>query len=433
MTNENFLQRISEFIEEINSSNSSTHKIEVLKKYKNDAELMRILEYVYSPYKQYFLKAANLKKNKWLMYGEKSEWSNIFEMLDDLLSRKYTGHAAIGRINKFISEYPTHKDLIYNIIDKDLKGRFSESSINKAAPGTVPTFDVTLAKAYEADKVNFEKEEWYASHKLDGVRCATIVDENGKARCFSRQGKEFEVLDVIIKEIEKLGLKSVVFDGEICIMNNGVEDFQATMKVIRKKDFTIPNPKYLVFDLIDLKDFSRKVGTMPLKERLDRLMSVLKGFNTPYITILKQELIKNEGHFQEWVKKAADNNWEGFMIRQNVGYEGKRTKNLLKIKKFHDAEYKVISMEPTEFRYIVEGKEITETMLGNIIIQHKGFDVGVGSGFSIDERKEFHKYPERIIGKTITVCYFEETKNQQGGLSLRFPTVKVIHGNKREV
>ena len=37
-----------------------------------------------------------------------------------------------------------------------------------------------------------------------------------------------------------------------------------------------------------------------------------------------------------------------------------------------------------------------------------------------------------IVGKTITVQYFEETKNQEGGISLRFPTVKHIYETKRD-
>ena len=37
-----------------------------------------------------------------------------------------------------------------------------------------------------------------------------------------------------------------------------------------------------------------------------------------------------------------------------------------------------------------------------------------------------------IVGKTITVQYFEETKNQEGGVSLRFPTVKHIYETKRD-
>jgi hypothetical protein len=38
-----------------------------------------------------------------------------------------------------------------------------------------------------------------------------------------------------------------------------------------------------------------------------------------------------------------------------------------------------------------------------------------------------------IVGKTITVQYFEETNNQDGGISLRFPTVKHIYDNERDV
>ena len=42
-------------------------------------------------------------------------------------------------------------------------------------------------------------------------------------------------------------------------------------------------------------------------------------------------------------------------------------------------------------------------------------------------------YKHEILNKVITVKYFEETQNQSGNYSLRFPTVKVIHGNKRTV
>jgi DNA ligase-1 len=64
-------------------------------------------------------------------------------------------------------------------------------------------------------------------------------------------------------------------------------------------------------------------------------------------------------------------------------------------------------------------------------IEHKGYQVSVGSGFSLDERYYYYENPEELVGKEITVKYFEETKNQQGGISLRFPTVKTIHGDKR--
>ena len=71
-------------------------------------------------------------------------------------------------------------------------------------------------------------------------------------------------------------------------------------------------------------------------------------------------------------------------------------------------------------------------MLKNVVIEHKGFKVDVGSGFSQEQRRHYFKNPEEIIGKTITVQYFEETKNQDGGISLRFPVIKGIYNNKRD-
>ena len=72
-------------------------------------------------------------------------------------------------------------------------------------------------------------------------------------------------------------------------------------------------------------------------------------------------------------------------------------------------------------------------MLSNVIIEHKGCDVGVGSGFDQAERRKYFKNPELIVGKTITVQYFEETLNQDGCHSLRFPVVKHIYENGRTV
>jgi DNA ligase-1 len=66
------------------------------------------------------------------------------------------------------------------------------------------------------------------------------------------------------------------------------------------------------------------------------------------------------------------------------------------------------------------------------MILHKGYIVRVGSGFSIEQRKEFYQDPNKILGKIIEVQYFEETKNQDGGLSLRFPTFKYLYGDSRD-
>ena len=121
------------------------------------------------------------------------------------------------------------------------------------------------------------------------------------------------------------------------------------------------------------------------------------------------------------------------MLRADEPYKGKRSKDLLKVKKFFDNEYVVTSITCGPFRYVKNNRECEEEMLSSITIQHKGYSVDVGSGFSIFDRQHFYKHPNAIMGKTITVQYFEETQNQDGGISLRFPTLKYIHGNTREI
>ena len=71
-------------------------------------------------------------------------------------------------------------------------------------------------------------------------------------------------------------------------------------------------------------------------------------------------------------------------------------------------------------------------MTSQVVIKHKGFEVGVGSGFTIEQRREFTKNPSKIVGKTVTIQYFSESFTDNK-ISLRFPVLKYIHGDLREV
>ena len=120
------------------------------------------------------------------------------------------------------------------------------------------------------------------------------------------------------------------------------------------------------------------------------------------------------------------------MIRKNVTYEGKRTNNLLKVKKFYDDEYIVNNLIMETHRLIdkLTGLETEREMLAAVEIEHKGNVVRVGSGWSQEQRIKYNESPKELLGKTITVQYFEETTNKDGEHSLRFPTVKFVYDNE---
>lgn len=425
---------LQKVVDELNSTNSTNDKKVILAKYKDDDFIKKVLYYTYNPFYQYYVTPATLEKKYDDDLGTLYKFSDLFEMLDILRKREVTGHKAINSVNDFCYKHEEFKDLIYKIIGKDLEIRMGDSLINKIIPNLIPTFDVALATPYEDVEVDFTTDTWYASRKLDGVRCLGIVDENGKVSLWSRQGNQFETLKKVEDEIAGLGLTDVVFDGEICLTNkDGSDDFQGVMKQIRKKDHTIDNPKYLIFDLVTGQEFEDKIGFRDYSVRYHTLRNLIINKGMKYLELVHQSIVMDTKHYIEQMENADANKWEGLILRKNRVYEGKRTKNMLKCKSFHDAEYTVIDLEFGPFRMIENGLEITKDVLSNVVIEHKGNKVSVGSGFTIEEREFFKANPNEILNKVITVKYFEETQNQSGNYSLRFPTVKVIHGNKRTV
>lgn len=391
-----------------------------------------ILLFTYHPTWQYNVTSDNLKKKSHLR-GEK--YDNIFDLLVDLRERSITGHDAIGAVNSFIDHHQAYEELIHCIIDKDLKTRAGDKIINKAIKDHIPEFSVALADKYEPKLVDW-KDDWYVSRKIDGARCIGIVDDNGDTTFYSRTGKIFDTLDIVRGGIKALNVTNVVFDGELCLVDeNGNEDFQGVMKELRKKDHTIPNPSFKIFDMITHDEFYSKKGksNRPYSIRYANLCAVMQPNECACLTVLEQEVIRDDDHFNEWIAKSNKNKWEGLMLRADEPYKGKRSKDLLKYKSFFDDEYEVIDTEMGPFRYVLNGKEHEETMLSCVMINHRGHIVRVGSGFTIEQRQEFYKRPKNILGKIITVQYFEETKNQDGGISLRFPTFKILHGSSRSI
>ena len=440
----NNLENLKQFVNEMKSTSSLNEKKAIIERHRDSEFIMKAIRYTYDPYKKYNVTSKNCKKLSHIIDQEPPGFVDLFELLDDLDNRTYTGHDAIAMVNGYILQNSEYEDLIFGIIDRNIEIRANASVFNKIVPGLVPTFDVALATKYEPRFCDFETEEWFASRKLDGVRCI-IRKEGNTIKAYSRAGNEFTTLQKVLDDVKHIGDEisfditnmsgDFVLDGEVCMMDeDGNEDFQGIMKQIKRKNHTIENPKYIIFDCMSIEEFDSKEGYVVLSERLDRIPEedgVLGDTKT--LSVLDQVKVDNDQHLSDMILDAEKNGHEGLMLRMNVGYEGKRSKNLLKCKKFHDAEYIVENIVNDTMRFIEDGQDIERETLSYITITHKGYEVRVGSGFSKEQREKYYTNPESLIGKRITVQYFEESKNQQGELSLRFPTVKHVFENGRNV
>lgn len=190
-----YLDEIQEFVDAQNSTNSNTDKLNVLKQYANNESVKKALEYTYNTFKQYGVTSANCKKNSNLI---KHGYTDLFTLLDDLADRFITGHMAISCVNGFIDANKRHEDLIFSIIDRNLKTRSTTSMINKVIPGLIPTFDVALANSYDektAKKVDFENDTYFVSRKLDGCLHADTIIE-------FEDGTKLSIKDVVDNKVE---------------------------------------------------------------------------------------------------------------------------------------------------------------------------------------------------------------------------------------
>jgi len=212
---------------------------------------------------------------------------------------------------------------------------------------------------------------------------------------------------------------------------NGNENFQGIIKEIKRKDHTIENPFFYMFDILTLEEFVNKEGTTSFSIRNVQLDNLFFEREFKNIGYLEQKLLIDERMLTYYIGLAKENAWEGLMLRKDAPYQGKRSNDVLKVKQFYDAEYVVIDVQNGPFRVIVDGKEVEEDVMRNIVIEHKGYRVDVGSGFSLEQRRLYKENPDAILGKQVTIQYFEESQNQNGGISLRFPTIKAIYETER--
>ena len=105
-------------------------------------------------------------------------------------------------------------------------------------------------------------------------------------------------------------------------------------------------------------------------------------------------------------------------------YQFKRTDKLLKVKLMFSCDLKVIGYE--------EGSGRNEGVLGALVVDYKNYKLKVGSGYTDSLRAKIWYNKENAIGKIIEVQYFEETGNQAGGKSLRFPVFLRFRSDKTE-
>jgi DNA ligase-1 len=285
----------------------------------------------------------------------------------------------------------------------------------------VPVFECMLAD----DSKKHEKKmtgEVYVEPKLDGVRVITICNvEQDEVKMFSRNGKELTNFPTILKQFDDIMDQldqSMVFDGEVMS-----DDFQTLMREIHRKGGAKTDDAVLnLFDCLPLEHFKEGGSNNTLAQRKQWLDGYRFGPNISRVEHILIDLDDEDGQkqFADYNRLCIDKGFEGIMIKPITGvYECKRSALWLKVKPFIEVSLKVIDTE--------EGTGRNAGRLGALIVE--GTDDGkfirtnVGSGLSDDDRTEYWKAKEKLIGQIVEVRADAITQNQDARdeWSLRFP------------
>lgn len=416
---------VYKIIKDIRDCSSTKAKQHILTKNANNELLRKILIYTYND-NQYGIQKKTLEKMTFVDNDELNKWGcNLFKMLDELASSNINKELT-NEVEKFISYFTDERvrELIICILLKDLRFGMNVKSINKCISNLIPQHQIMLASKFEGSL----KGDISMSLKLDGIRCSILIDKDIKY--LSRQGVRIEGLNEITKALEEFNLEGYFIDGELIRKNinnlSSDDNFRLTTRIVNSKLNDKTGLEFVVFDIVPIEDYYKGKSKIQYKERLE-LMEELIGEGNEFIRLVPKFGVTNKVEdVYNKLDEVVANNQEGLMLNTLDGVYGfgKRPKDILKVKKMDTCDIMCLRVEEGEGKY--EGK------LGKIICDYKGYELGVGSGFTDEEREYFWNNPQKIVGKIIEVQYFEESKNNKGELSLRFPIYKWVREDKNK-
>lgn len=263
--------------------------------------------------------------------------------------------------------------------------------------------------AKQADKVAtsvFDKlKYWYASRKIDGVRCSFYY-KDGEVRTASRGGEHYNYSTTFMRNNPKLiqffeNHPDIVLDGELYKHGKSLQQISGAAR-LEKDTAGMDWLEYYIYDVMD--------STKIFEERLEVLHDIESelslGFNPNKeweegelrFQMVPQEKVVGWTNIQKLHDKYVSEGFEGAVIRDpsKVYNFGGRTNAMIKVKMYKDAEFEIVGYEeglrPEDMVFVCQtelGAKFEAKPMGPRELKYEYLD-------RMDE----------IIGKMATVKYF---------------------------
>ena len=336
---------------------------------------------------------------------------------------------SIATIQNYLHKNPEYEEFLKRLFTKNLPIGVETATINKVyGEEIIPVWEVQ--QGYPIDKYKFRKGELiFASRKLNGSRGTYF-----KGDIISRQAQKFEGLDHIIKDIEKIIGTDYAVDGELIRRNiDGLTDgqnFRETISILNSDGNDKSLIKFVIFDIVPIDEFERDACTENYSVRKKRLLDLknkIQKNGTQNIEVVQMVYEGTDvNDVYDWLDYAVKHDWEGLVVNQQVPYRRTRHNGCLKVKRFYTVDLRITAIE--------EGQNRLAGTMGALVVDYKGNELRVGSGFDDATRAAVWENPDNYIGKIVEIKYKEKSCDKKTGLeSLQFPTFVRFRNDKNEV
>jgi len=423
-------RQVKEIFDELTKTASSLAKRDILVANSGDGHFMKMLDYLLNPY--LITGISEKKVSKITDKQPTASFATFVELMEYILNNNTGSDEVIANIRQFLETQPEDmKEFFISIITKSARLGCDTKSVNKAfGREFIPQWEVQ--QSYSIEKTQLKENEWFSlSEKLNGVRGTYI-----SGKIVSRQGKEFSGLEHIIADITKLFPDAVntVLDGELVRINSeGMSDnenFRIGTGLLGSDDGDKSCIQLVIFDYLPVDEFKTGESTLTYKERLNELNIIsdkikelgLKSLTTVDVLYTGTDISMIDSYLDKMVSLDK----EGLMLNRDSKYYTKRHNGILKVKRFYTVDLKVTALEEGSGRHV--GR------LGAFVVDYKGNTLNVGSGMNDEQREEYWKRKDELLGRVIEVKYKEESSDKKTGLfSLQFPIFVSLREEGKEV
>lgn len=357
----------------------------------------------------------------------------LIELIEYLLKNNTGSDYEIGLVQHYLNQFDdSTKDILAQIIAKTWKINVGASTLNKVyGPQFVLVFSVQLAEPhYKALPSMPDSKEYIVTQKLDGLRAIVEINNGHVISIKSRKRKPYTGLSQLKSTIE-LALRPdqehFIYDGELLLEDptnqwTSNERFQETISTVKSNNES-ENVGFHLFDALPYDEFIQGQSTLTYKERRKNYIENIQENELLHIVPILGTTTKSE--IPQWSDYAIAHGFEGVMLNDpDAKYYTKRHKGLLKVKKMHTADLPIIGFEEA-----IDGKN--KGGLKSLIVRLDDENiVNVASGLTDELRTQIWNNQDDYLDQMIEVQYFEETTNQNGGRSLRFPVFRCFRDDK---